>query len=123
MKAEQQQLLQKAEVSIRAARLLFQDGIYDVAVSRAYYAMFYVAEAFLLSADLAFSKHSGVIAKFGELFAKPGKVPREYHRYLIQAEEARTKADYDAASVTSCQEAEQQIKRAELFIELAHTHL
>ena len=43
MTQEQQALLDKARDSVRSARLLASDGLYDFAVSRAYYAMFYVA--------------------------------------------------------------------------------
>jgi uncharacterized protein (UPF0332 family) len=44
---EQQALLDKARRSIEAAQSLIQQKFYDFAVSRAYYAMFYVAEALL----------------------------------------------------------------------------
>jgi uncharacterized protein (UPF0332 family) len=37
MMPEQGDLLQKAQDSLRAARLLAGDGLYDFAVSRAYY--------------------------------------------------------------------------------------
>jgi uncharacterized protein (UPF0332 family) len=48
MTPEQGALLSKAHDSVRAAKLLSDAGLYDFAVSRAYYAVFYVAEAFLL---------------------------------------------------------------------------
>jgi uncharacterized protein (UPF0332 family) len=60
MKPEQGDLLRKAEDSLNAAKLMRENGYYDFAASRAYYAMFYVAEAFLLGKGLAFSKHSAV---------------------------------------------------------------
>jgi uncharacterized protein (UPF0332 family) len=120
---EQQQLIAKAEDSLRAAKLLLESKLYDVAVSRAYYAMFYIAEAFLLSQDLSFSKHAAVISKFGECFAKTGQVPKEFHRYLIQAQEARTRADYDATTTVQQPEARAQIERAEAFLTLANQQL
>lgn len=123
MNLEQQQLITKAEDSLRAARLLVEGKLYNVAVSRTYYAMFYVAEAFLLSQALSFSKHAAVISKFGECFAKTGQIPKEFHRYLIQAQEARTRADYDAASNVQLPEAQIQIQRAEAFLTLAHQRL
>ena len=70
MKPEQADLLRKAEESLGAARLMEQQGYPDFAASRAYYTMFYIAEAFLLEEGLAFSKHSAVHAAFGERFAK-----------------------------------------------------
>jgi uncharacterized protein (UPF0332 family) len=60
MKAGQLDLLRKAKESLRAAKLMDQQGYHHFAASRAYYTMFYIAEAFLLGKGLAFSKHSAV---------------------------------------------------------------
>ncbi|HEY9737609.1 MAG TPA: HEPN domain-containing protein [Trichocoleus sp.] len=86
MTPEQQALLDKAQRSLQASQQLMQQEFYDFAVSRAYYAMFYVAEALLNYEGLAFSSHSAVIGAFGQHFAKTGKVPAELHRYLIDAQ-------------------------------------
>lgn len=123
MTPEQQQLIDKARDSLRAARLLANERMYDFAVSRAYYTMFYIAEAFLLGENLSFSKHSAVISKFGEYFARTGRILPEFHRHLIQAEQSRVKADYDATSNTTETEATEQIARAEEFITLAENQL
>jgi uncharacterized protein (UPF0332 family) len=123
MTPEQQQLLDKAHNSLRAAKILSGEAIYDVAVSRAYYTMFYIAEAFLISDNLSFSKHSAVISKFGEHFARTGRVPVEFHRHLIQAEQSRIKSDYDAGSQVSETEATEQITHAETFLTFARANL
>lgn len=72
MKEEIRPLIEKARRSLQVARHLFEDGDYDFAASRAYYAMFYLAEAALLTRGLAFSRHSGVIAGFYNTFVRPG---------------------------------------------------
>lgn len=41
--------------------------------------MFYCAEAVLLVENITFSKHSSVIAAFGQHFAKTGRLPQELH--------------------------------------------
>jgi uncharacterized protein (UPF0332 family) len=81
--------------------------------------MFYIAEAFLLGEGLTFSKHSGVIAAFGQRFAKTGRVPQEFHRYLIEGEAARNVGDYDTGPGLSEKDAAEQIRRAEEFVKLA----
>jgi len=116
---EKSQLIAKANNSIKAAQILFNEKIYDVSTSRAYYAMFYLAEAFLISEGLSFSKHSAVISKFGERFAKTNRLPSEYHRYLIEAEQSRLRSDYDASFNTTEVEAKENIERAIMFLELA----
>jgi len=123
MNEHQAALLRKARESQKAARLLAERGWFDFAVSRAYYAMFYVAQAFLAGEGLEFSKHSAVISAFGSRFSKTGKVPAEFHRHLIEGEHARLKGDYDALSEGSAETAARHIARAEQFLELAEQML
>jgi uncharacterized protein (UPF0332 family) len=123
MTPEQQALLNKAHDSVRAASLLSDAGLYDFAVSRAYYAMFYVAEAFLLGVGLAFSRHAGVIAAFGEHCAKTGMVPVELHRYLIEGQDKRNIGDYQIGPGLTDTQATEQITRAEQFLHVAHCRL
>lgn len=95
MTPEQQALLAKAQRSLDAAQSLTEQGFYDFAVSRAYYAMFYVAEALLDQEGLSFSTHAAVISAFGQHLARPNKIPITFHRQLIDAQAQRTRADYD----------------------------
>lgn len=46
---ESRALLDKGRENLRAAALLRREGFLDIAASRAYYAMFYAAEALLLA--------------------------------------------------------------------------
>jgi uncharacterized protein (UPF0332 family) len=118
MTSEQAGLLRKAHRSFGAAKVLFDHQYYDFALARAYYAMFYVASAFLLGEGMTFSKHSAVIAAFGQHFAKTGLVPAEFHRFLLDAEDERKAGNYRIESVTEAQTAE-QIDRAAKFLALA----
>ncbi|MFM6367816.1 MAG: HEPN domain-containing protein, partial [Dolichospermum sp.] len=54
-------LLDKAQNSHKASILLLENDLCDLAVGRAYYTMFYIAQAFLLSKNLSFSSHKAVI--------------------------------------------------------------
>ena len=123
MTPQQEGLFQKAHRNIRSAKLLLVDGDYDSAVSRAYYAMFYIAEALLLSKGLAYSKHSAVIAAFGREFAKSGVMPLEFHAHLRAASEARNISDYQLASHLTEDETTQHISRAEGLLAVAREFL
>jgi uncharacterized protein (UPF0332 family) len=57
MKVETERLLDKAEHAIRAAEILLDADEGDFAAGRAYYAMFYVAEALLVERGRRFRKH------------------------------------------------------------------
>ncbi|WP_445171316.1 HEPN domain-containing protein [Microcoleus sp.] len=119
MKPEQIALLRKAGESLRAAELLATNELLDFAASRAYYTMFYIAEAFLLNEGLTFSSHAAVISAFGRDFARTGRVPVEFHRYLIDAQDLRNQGDYDIDSAITEAEANELIGQAQQFLELA----
>ena len=123
MTDDQAALLAKARDSVRGAELLARDGLYDFAVSRAYYAMLYAAEALLLDQGLRFSSHGAVIASFGQRFAKPEIIPRKFHHYLIDAQDSRVQGDYDIRSTQTADDAGLAISRAHEFIERADDFL
>ncbi|NEQ43065.1 MAG: HEPN domain-containing protein [Leptolyngbya sp. SIOISBB] len=53
MSSEVQALIAKAKESLAASQLLTANGLHDFAASRAYYTMFYIAEAFLWNKGLS----------------------------------------------------------------------
>jgi uncharacterized protein (UPF0332 family) len=123
MTAEQTALLKKAEASLEAARALQSLQFHDFAASRAYYTMFYLAEAMLLGEGLSFSKHSAVIAAFGQQFARTDPALQGFHRYLLDGQDVRNTGDYDIGPGLSEDEAAEQIERAGKFVELAKSRL
>lgn len=69
--------LERAELSIAAAKDLMAGGFHDFAASRAYYAAFYAATAALLREGLELGKHSGVIASVHQRLVKTGRLGKE----------------------------------------------
>lgn len=108
--------LPKARRAVQSAKLLANDGDFDTAVSRAYYAMFYAVESLLVQRGLEFSSHKEVISAFGREFAKKG-ILREFHRDLIEAAEARTAGDYLAQPSFDQPQAASLIIKAESFVD------
>ena len=94
MNGDERFLVEKARENLDASELLSSQGYTDIAASRAYYALFYLAEALLLQRKLAFSSHSAVIAAFGKEFSKTGELDPKFHQYLIKAQELRQTGDY-----------------------------
>ena len=123
MTKEQQQLLVKARESLKAAELLASNDLLAVSASRVYYAMFYMAQAFLLEDELSFSSHAAVISAFGRLFAKTNRVPTEFHRFLINAQEKRTEADYDLNPDITLDELGVMLSQAEEMLNYAVSNL
>lgn len=118
MNETQRKLMEMATESIAAAELLRKGGHAGFAASRAYYAMFYVAEALLEGEGKSFAKHSAVISAFGKFLAHPGKVPVELHRYLLEAQDLRESADYGEPGEITAGEAREQIDRAQQFLQV-----
>jgi uncharacterized protein (UPF0332 family) len=123
VKNETQKLLEKAGRSIEAAELLAENDQPDFSVSRAYYAMFYVAEALLNEKGLHFSKHGNVHAAFGQHFAKTGLFDTKYHRWLIDAFGTRQVGDYELETNIGAEFALQLINQAHEFLETAKNYL
>ena len=123
MNANQQGLLTKARRSLAAARRLADDGDLDFAVSRAYYSMFYIAQAFLIGRDLRFSKHSAVIAAFGQEFAKGDEALREFHHGMVEAQDARNVGDYQIEVMLAYDDVRVHLDRADRFIQRAEQDL
>jgi uncharacterized protein (UPF0332 family) len=116
-------ILEKAQESLDAARLLANEGYTDFAASRAYYAMFYVAEALLLSKELSFSSHAAVIANFGKVFSKTGELDQKFHKYLIALQDLRSQGDYGYSPSVSENDVQKALYWASEFIAAAKMHL
>ena len=95
MKEYASKLLDKALDAIEAAEGLTNMGKAEFAAGRAYYAMFYVAEALLYNEfDLKLNQHGQVIAAYGKHFAKTKELDPKYHRWLRDGFEKRIFGDY-----------------------------
>lgn len=119
MKPEALQLLDKAQRALDAAQALLDHGDADFSIGRAYYAMFYIAEALLHEQDLRSRKHSGVIALFGSTFAKTNAMDAKFHRWLLDAFDKRILADYGIDAVLTHDDSTQMIAQAREFLDAA----
>ncbi len=123
MTERQRALLKKAAQSVRGARLLVDAKLYDFAISRAYYAMFYAAQALLEGEGLTFFSHKATIAAFGRQFARNDEDLAKLHRYFIDAQDERLSGDYAVYSGLTADDAEEQLEHAKEFIEVVKGHL
>lgn len=110
-------LIERAKKYLKSSRMLLVEGDYESSVSRAYYAMFYSAEAVLLIKSLSFSSHRGVISAFGEYFVKTDIFPRDMGRELNRAFEKRQLGDYEYTFVISEDEAREILEQSKHFVE------
>ena len=107
---------EKASTALRAARKLFEDGLYEDSTSRSYYAMFHGVSALLLAKGLSTSKHQGVISLFDLHFIKPRILPPEMSTWIHDAFKARQEADYSDEALNPRAAAETTAAHAENFL-------
>jgi uncharacterized protein (UPF0332 family) len=112
-------MLSKANRAIEAAEQLNKSGYQEFAIGRAYYAMFYIAEALLNEKDYRFSKHGNVHGAFGEHFVKTGEFDKKYHRWLLDAFDNRISGDYGIDVYFSSEEVAETIIQAREFLSVA----
>jgi uncharacterized protein (UPF0332 family) len=115
--------LDRAHIALQQSSDNLGLGHYDVATSRAYYAMFYAATALLLSQGISRSKHSGVHSAFGQYFVKPGLIEPQYSRMLINAFNLRLDSDYDVNPSLDLTLGQDVFHDAEQFVEQATLYL
>lgn len=123
MNKEIKGFIDKAKRSLKAAKEMFNGNYFEFATSRGYYAMFYAAEAVLLSQKLSFSKHSGVISAFGQYFVKTGIFPKELHNWFRTAFDKRNIGDYSSDVSINSKEAKEVLDQAEKFINTIERYL
>lgn len=116
-------LIRKAKKFLKTAKLAFDSEDYDSCVSRCYYAMFFMAEAVLLTKNLRASSHKGVISLFGEHFVKTGIFEKELGKAFRQAYDKRLIGDYGIGFTVDKKEAEDTLKRSKVFFNKTKDYL
>jgi uncharacterized protein (UPF0332 family) len=116
MREQIRQYLQKAYQVLNTGQLALEHGDYITAVNRAYYAVFYAANALLATKGLERSKHSGVLAAFREHFVKTGVIEAEYSDFYGAIMDERTEGDYAAGAFLDEETAQQALLRAQRFV-------
>jgi len=123
MKDATQKLLAKATRALEVANRLTANEDAEFVVGRAYYAMFYVAEALLNEKGQRFRKHRGVHRAFAEHFIKTGLLDGRYHRWLLEAFSKRITGDYGIESDLTAEDASVLVKQGHEFLDAAKQFL
>jgi len=107
--------LVRADQGLRAATALVGLGLNADAVSRAYYAVFHLLRAALLSRGVDPKTHAGAIHLFNTELVRKGTFPSAHNRLLGGLQRARELADYDAAVAFSAEDAGAEVAAAHEF--------
>ena len=115
--------IEKAEKFLSTAKHALDTGDYDSCVSRSYYAMFFMAEAVLLTKGLSASSHKGVMSLFGEYFVKTEIFERDLGKALNDAYDKRLVGDYGVGFTVTEEEAKDLLETAQNFVQKLKNHL
>lgn len=105
-----------AEEKIRVANILFGSAEFRDVVSRAYYAIYYAAKAFLLSRGEDPSTHKGVDILFHRFCEAHGEPSINAAKILSLMRQARLNADYKEKARITKQDAQEAIDMAKSFL-------
>jgi hypothetical protein len=114
---------ESAVEKLHAAKLLKENGFFKDSISRSYYAIFSGARSLLALKEFDSAKHSGIIALFNQHFVKTGLIDKICSKIISGAQIHRQRSDYGDYVIATKQEAEEQIKNAELFLEHINKYL
>ena len=120
---EIQDFIEKSERFLLSADHLLKVEDYDSCVSRCYYAMFFMAEAALMTRGLSPSSHKGVITLFGKQFVKTGVFDQEMGRALRRAHDYRLTGDYAIGVSVGREVAEDLLQSARDFVSRVRSYL
>lgn len=115
--------LLRAEKSLKAAHVLFEDGLLEDALSRAYYVILHAARAVLLAEGVRVKSHKAVRRLFGQHVIKTGKLDSRYAAILAEEQDDRYLADYDVIFIPEKERVEKRIADADKFLETIKTFL
>ena len=86
--------LEVAGRRLKAAKLLFEKGMMEDAINRAYYSFFHAAKVMLNVLGYDAKTHSGLMSEFGLRVIKIKLLDKKYGEYFRKAFELRESSDY-----------------------------
>lgn len=112
-------LARKSQRALRSAHLCLKEGDADGTVNRAYYAMFHIARAALLSGGVPEDglpvEHKALIAAFRQYAVQTGQIDRDLAGALSRSQALCVQAD-DGGTEIDTKVAADALQRSETFV-------
>ena len=103
--------VKKAEDSLKSARVLLQNNLYENSVSMSYYTMYHSLTALLFKVGIKCENHSGSIILFKKLFGR-----MDLYKTIRFAKKERVDKQYYVDFILTKESAIDLIKKAEDFL-------
>ncbi|MBQ7419131.1 MAG: HEPN domain-containing protein [Prevotella sp.] len=115
--------IENAENTLKEVLSHIENGFYNTAVNRMYYACYYAASALLISAQITVKSHEGVRQQLGLHFVQSGIIPSELGRFYSRLFSKRSTGDYDDFVNHTLQTVEELYPQAEHFVDVVKSHI
>lgn len=115
--------IERSKKALIAAQKLFEEGLFEDAISRSYYSVLHAAKAVLLGEHTMVDSHEAVKRLFGMHLVKTGKIDAKFSKILREEQDERFLADYDVSFSPEPERVEKRIKDAECFLEGMNSYL
>lgn len=109
--------IERANETMKEAALLANEGYYNAAVNRLYYACFYAVQALFVKYNVSAESHAGVKTMFGLHFVSKGLIDKEYGKIFSRLFEIRHSGDYDDFVYNDKSVVDEYTPKADAFIE------
>ncbi|TDB63603.1 HEPN domain-containing protein [Arundinibacter roseus] len=87
--------IKRARETFNEVAILLENGLWNTAVNRLYYACYYAVIALLIRHEINVNTHAGVRQMFGLHFVKTGFIDSELGRFYSSIFTMRQSADYE----------------------------
>ena len=109
--------ISRADGAMAEAKLLADQGFYNTAINRLYYACYYMSIALLLKKNIQAQTHSGVKTMISLHFVTKGIIPNDIGKALGVLFERRQSGDYDDFVLCDQNDVEELNKKAMAYVE------
>jgi uncharacterized protein (UPF0332 family) len=87
--------MSRVNETLEEVEFLVDNGLYNTAINRLYYACFYAVTSLLVKHEINAHKHAGVRQMFGLHFVSSGKIDKKLARFYTDLYDKRQTSDYD----------------------------
>lgn len=108
---------ERAHETLNEIPYLKEQGYYNTAVNRLYYACYYAAVALLTKNHITAGTHAGVKTMLGLHFVSKGLLSKESGRAFTNLFDSRQSGDYDDFVYSTKEEIDELYPKAQRFIE------
>lgn len=107
---------ERAHETLAEIPYLREQGYYNTAVNRLYYACYYAAVALLAKHHISTNTHAGVKTMLGLHFVSKGLISKESGRAFSNLYDSRQRGDYDEFVYSTQEEVDELLPKAQKFI-------